>query len=183
MSDERLNTAIDEVARRMTEGSPAGEAGFRRRVLARIEAGDAPRARWRPLFVAVPLAAAIVIAVVVTRSGPRPSGPDVPVAAPIAAGPTGPAPQRAEAGHETGPTPHLLAAGDRQAVRPPRPFESGVSAAAPHLDPIDPIDTIAVAPLGVDSLTPDPISVEPLETIAPLAVAPLEAIEEPRRNE
>src|SRR5258706_7719113 len=71
MSDEQLNTAIDEVARRMTEGSPAGDAGFRRRVLARIEAGDAPRARWRPLFVIVPFAAAIVIALVVARQAVR----------------------------------------------------------------------------------------------------------------
>ena len=33
-----LNTAIDEVARQMTEGTPGDGAGFRRRVIARIEA-------------------------------------------------------------------------------------------------------------------------------------------------
>jgi hypothetical protein len=168
MSDEQLNTAIDEVARQMTEGSPpAGDADFRRRVLARIESGDAPRARWRPLFVAVPLAAAVVIAVVVTRSRP----------APVTAGPKGPAPQ--------------------DTVRRPDPF--GPGAAIVQADPIIPaahaprtatvgaapfdsrIDSIAVAPLGIDPLTPDPIPIERLETIAPIVVAPLDINDSSRR--
>jgi len=178
MSDEQLNTAIDEVARRMTEGSPAGDAGFRRRVLARIEAGDAPRARWRPLFVVVPLAAAIVIAVVVTRNRPGPFGPDVPASsAPMTAGPKGPALQ--EIVIRPGPS----GPGDHEAVRRPRPFRSGVSDATPHLDPIDAIDTIAVAPLLVDTLTPESIQIPRLDAVVPIAVAPLESIEEQRRNE
>jgi hypothetical protein len=198
MSDEQLNTAIDEAARQMTDGSPAGDAGFRRRVLARIEAGDAPRARWRPLFVIAPLAAAIVIAVVVTRSRPAPFVRGVPSSTEITAGSTGPAP------HETGRRPGPFGPGDRQTVRGPapsasarqeaarapakraeataarRPFGSGVSGTAPRLDPLD---AIAIAPLGVDPLAPDPISIERLGTSVPLVVAPLDSIEEQRRNE
>ena len=48
MWDERVNTAIDEVARQMTEGSPAGSADFRRRVLARIESGERAAPRGAP---------------------------------------------------------------------------------------------------------------------------------------
>ena len=174
MSDEQLNTAIDEVARRMTEGSPAGDAGFRRRVLARIDTSDAPRARWRPLFVVVPLAAALVIAVVVTRSRPGPFAPSAPTSTPMTAGPEGAALR--EAVVRPGPS----GPGDHQAVRRPRPYRSGVSDGAPHLDPID---TIAVAPLRVDTLTPEAIQIPRLDAVVPIAVAPLDAIEEQRRYE
>ena len=68
MLDEPLNTTIDEVARQMTDGTPGDDAAFRRRVIARIESGNTPRAPRRPLFVIVAIAAAIVIAIMVTRS-------------------------------------------------------------------------------------------------------------------
>src|SRR5471032_2195607 len=62
MLDDELNTAIDDEARQMTEGSPA--AGLRHRVIARIESGDAPRRSWRAAFVLSPIAAAAAIAIV-----------------------------------------------------------------------------------------------------------------------
>jgi hypothetical protein len=74
MWDERVNIAIDEVAREMTEEAPAtDDADFRRRVLARIASDDEPRASWRAAFVLSPIAvaAAIVIAVfIVGRPAP-----------------------------------------------------------------------------------------------------------------
>jgi hypothetical protein len=183
MSDEQLNTAIDEVARRMTEGSPAGDAGFRRRVLARIEAGDPPRARWRPLFVVVPLAAAIVIAVVVTRNNPGPFAPGAPASTPMMAGPKEPA-LRPVATSPTQTAPVEIA-GTTVRLRPDTTDDVRSQALRPGelLVPALPIDAIAVAPLGVDRLAPDPISIERLETIVPLAVAPLDSIEEQRRYE
>ena len=48
MSDERVNGTIDAVAREMTGGAPA--PGFRRRLAARIEAGETPRRSWRAAF-------------------------------------------------------------------------------------------------------------------------------------
>jgi hypothetical protein len=176
MSDEQLNTAIDEVARQMTEGSPAGDAGFRRRVLARIESGDAPRRSWRAAFVLSPIAvaAAIVISIVVARSWPAPLEPGVLSSTQITAGPKGPAL------HETARRPGPSGPGDRQTVRRPGPFGPGLSGAAPHLDPID---AIALQPLGVDPLASDPIPTERLETIVPLVIAPLDSVEEQRRYE
>jgi hypothetical protein len=69
-TDAEIDHAIDVVARQMTEGSPAGRVDFRRRVLARIEAGHAPRAGWRAAWVLSPLAvaAAIVMAIFAARS-------------------------------------------------------------------------------------------------------------------
>jgi hypothetical protein len=177
MSDEQLNTAIDEVARRMTEGSPAGAAGFRRRVLARIETGAAPRARWQPLFVVVPLAAAIVIAVVATRSRPGLSGPGVTpqppvvaVAAPEMAGPKGPALQHA-----------AVNANARPAVRGPRPSGPDRTEPAQQID-ADGVAPIAVAPLLVDTLTPESIQIPRLDAVVPIAVAPLDITDAQRRE-
>jgi hypothetical protein len=56
-----IDAAIDDVARRMTEGAPQG--GFTARVLARIEGARAP---WRVSLVLSPLAAAAALAVIVT---------------------------------------------------------------------------------------------------------------------
>src|SRR5207302_1165531 len=80
MSDERVNGAIDKVARQMTEAAPAGGAEFRRRVLARIDARETPRRSWRAAFVLSPIAAAMVIAIAVLamrggRSQPQMTSP------------------------------------------------------------------------------------------------------------
>jgi hypothetical protein len=118
MDDRDLDTAIDVVARQMTAGEP--DAGFRARVLARIEAGfgsrdsgvgsrdsglgprDSGFGRWRWAVGALGAAAMIVVAVVVFRNeapADRGTGPGVQTtrsavssAAPArSAGPEGPA--------------------------------------------------------------------------------------------
>jgi hypothetical protein len=173
MSDEQLNTAIDEVARRMTEGSPAGDAGFRRRVLARIETADAPRARWRRLFVVVPLAAAIAIAaaVFVSRDTVRvpPAATDAPT---IAAAPPSAA---------TAATPVREALASPIIAAAPRLAEAREVVARAEAD--SQIDPITVAPLLVDTLTPESIQIPRLDAVVPIAVAPLDSIEEQRRYE
>jgi hypothetical protein len=188
MLDEPLNTTIDEVARQMTDGTPGDSVAFRRRVIARIEAGSTPRAPRRPLFVIVALAAAIVIAIMVTRSG-GPKGPALQPSRPIAnrsAGPGGMAGPGAQ-------TPQPLRAADaalqmtaraapNPAVSGPRASGPGVVKTTPALEP-NAVASIAVAPLAVDTLTPESIRIEQLETIAPVLVAPLDITDVPRRNE
>jgi hypothetical protein len=71
MSDERVDTTIDEVVRELTAGEPG--SAFTARVLARIDAGEAgkrTRATWRAAWVMSPLALAVamVVAVAVFRS-------------------------------------------------------------------------------------------------------------------
>jgi hypothetical protein len=179
MWDEPVNRAIDETARRMTEGPPPVE--FRRRVLARIEAGDAPRRSGRALFVLLPIAAAaaIVIAVVALHRPP----------------PTDAIAGRAEHARPRGePTETSASASGRAVVgaelAPPetRPRREPARAAAPvgaELAPPavqPPIDPLDVAPLTVSALAPDPIQIEQLETLAPMTIAPLDITDRQRRD-
>src|SRR4051812_38268653 len=77
MSDERVDAVIDEVARQMTNGSPADADTFRRRIVSRIEGGAAPGRSWRAVFVLAPIGAAIVIAIAafVIRGRTQPAAP------------------------------------------------------------------------------------------------------------
>jgi len=176
MWDEPVNDVIDEVARGMTEGSPASGADFRRRVLARIESGGAPRRTWRAAFVLSPLAAAaaIVIAVIVTRGAHDHSPEQV---APQAA-------QNVPLPKETRREPVV------PAVVVARPFQGrvrGAESPALHLDTLqldaNDVASIAVAPLAVDALAPDPIPIERLDAIPPIVVAPLDITDTQRRFE
>ena len=161
MWDEDVNTAIDEVARQMTEEVPPASADFRRRVLARIASNEAPRASWRATFVFSPivLTAAIVIAVFIVGR-PDPVRPGV----------------SQLAGNTVRLKPDTTEAGRRGSSG------SGVSRPAPELDPID-VASIAVAPLAVGTLAPDPIQIERLDALAPIDVAPLEIITDIQRRE
>ena len=187
MPDERLDRAIEEVARRMTEGAPADGAAFRRGVLARIDAGDAPRRSWRAAFVLSPIAAAIVIAVAafMMRGWPQPAAP-LTIANQAGQGQPQHEPSGA-AGRDAAPSPQtnsngqpLPAAATNARRRPARPVpdigESGI------VEPALPVDSIAVTPLAVDTMPTDPIQIEKLETIAPITVAPLDTIDASRRN-
>src|SRR5262245_10444226 len=60
---DRLDRAIDDVARRMTAGAPSTD--LRTRVLARLEEHDAPWWPGRLAWLAAPLAAAAIIVLVV----------------------------------------------------------------------------------------------------------------------
>lgn len=187
MSDERLNTAIDEVARQMTDPEPGAAADLRRQVVARIEAGGVPRERWRAAFVWSPLAVATALAVVffvarsfqpsdVQRPGlsgaPATSLPSSPIAA--AAQPEKTSTQR--------PAPEAtVSAARRNADHPAGSFEPAVAGTMLH-EPAPPIEPLDVALLTMDALRPDPIPVEQLETIAPILVAPLDITDMTRRN-
>jgi len=196
MWDERVNGAIDEVARQMTEEAPPHGADFRRRVLARIASNDAPRASWRTAFVLSPIAVAAAIAIAVFVAGrPDPVRPGVSQPAGNTVRPFDGAQGRPEApegqlkpdtGEAAGPTgPALQAAAantvrlkpDTTEVRRPGSFGPGV------LEPAPQVDSIAVAPLVVGALAPDPIHIERIETITPVTVAPLELITDIQRRE
>lgn len=168
MSDEPVNRAIDEAARRMTDGSPAD--GFRRRVLARIEANDTPRRSWRAGFVLSPIAvAAVIVTAVMFMSRPGPLGPGSP------AGPKATALQ----------TPPIVAADPTKTAGPAAPPDTAGPegpALQIELDPND-LASIAVAPLAVDTMTPDSIQIPRLDAITPIAVAPLEITDPQRRFE
>lgn len=198
MSDEPVNHAIDQVARQMTDGAPADAAAFRRRVLARIEAGDAPRRSWRAAFVLSPLAVAAVIAIAIAaaripgvrhgrndnaqvRIPPSPEG-DGGTRTPDPAGAR--APQRDSAAATARPAaepspsaPYLrsLAAGDRAAA----PANRGAGV----IEPAAPPGSIALAPLAVAAVSTDAIPIERLDTITPLTLAPLAITDLQRRIE
>ena len=188
--DGGLNTAIDEVAREMTEGAPADAAAFRRRVLARVETGAAPRRSWRAAFVLSPLAAAaaIVVALLVARGLPgrhpatehTPSAPREIAQTPPSAGAAG-APDTAAPSVSAHAADAPRGSARLAAAREPGPSEPGPSAPAP-LEPND-VTPIAVAPLAVAALSPDPIPIDPLDAVTPLTVARIDITDMPRRFE
>ena len=188
MSDERLNTAIDEVARQMTDAAPGAAADLRHRVVARIAAGDTPRERWRTAFVWSPLAVATALAVVffVARSFQsedvrRPGSSDTAAIMSLPSPPVGAAAPPEQSSTQR-PTPEATGpAARRNAEHRPGSFEPAAAGTMLH-EPAPPIEPLDVAPLTVDALTPDPIPVERLETIAPILVAPLDITDMPRRN-
>src|SRR5262245_11254794 len=74
--DDRLGGAIDDVARRMTEGAPP--ADLRARVLARLEEPAAAPWRWRLVWIAAPLAAAAIVLLIVLARSDRGAGTGAP---------------------------------------------------------------------------------------------------------
>ncbi|HEV8209866.1 MAG TPA: hypothetical protein VGP77_07075 [Vicinamibacterales bacterium] len=174
-----MNTAIDEVAREMTEETrTTNGADFRRRVLARIASNEAPRASWRAAFVLSPvaLAAALVIAVMFVRGPGR-------VGRGGAAGPQGPARQpvattAAKLGAELAPPVTREPETTRrspQALRRPGPFGPGVTRAATAASDVEALAPPALdAPaLAIATLTTESIALDRLETPARIAIAPL----------
>jgi hypothetical protein len=186
MSDERGDAAIGEVARQMTEGSPADAEAFRRRIVSRIERRAAPGRSWRAAFVLSPIAAALVIAVAayVLRGRTQPAAPLTiehqaeqarPIDEPSTGASTQPDPSRAADANRA-----ALPGGARNAGRRPAP---GPGIAEPgSVEPTPPLDSIAVARLAVETITPEPIQIDKLETIAPITVAPLDIPDAQRRE-
>ena len=185
-TDAEIDSAIDAVARQMTDGSPAGGADFRRRVLARIESGQAPRPSWRAAWVLSPIAvAALVVMAVFVAPGPqhqvrlKPDAtastvrlkPDTTVA--VAAPDTQVRPTPDATGRTVRLTPDTTnrTATNRTATNraqaaagPPFDPEAIEALAAPPLD---------LAPLAIDALAPDPIPLEQLDTTSPITIAPI----------
>jgi len=190
MKSDQLDSAIDEVARQMTEAHPAGAIDFRRRVLARLESGmdhtAAPPRRWSAALVmsALAVAAALVIGIAVFRGGSSKSVSQVSVA-PATEIPVAQAFRPAVAVTATPVAQALTAAaaelapstGAVRTTRAVRP--SAIDALAPSSIDLQPL---GVAPLDVAAVAPaDSIRVVELEAISPIAVAPLGTEDSPRR--
>jgi len=152
-SDNEIDRAIDLVAREMSTGDAS--ANLRARVLAGIES---PRPfAWRPLAAAAAVAAALIMAVVLPR-GRVPS----PIQAPARAGvePAPPAASRTDAQGERRNA-------DKSRAGHARPLRSVVN---PFSE-----DPLTENPLVMESIGTDPIALEQLPSIAPIAVTPLDA--------
>jgi hypothetical protein len=187
MSDV-IDDRIAEVARQMTAGASPDVAGFRRRVLARIDEEDARRSsfdvrRW--VMMPAAGAAAIAIAVLAIRAPrndvqPKPDGAQVartepaapPVAPRTAVGAVAPRTVERTAAPRT-IAPRTLA--DGIAPRTAPAVQAALEANA--------VASIAVAPLAVDTLSPESIQLEPLDSIAPIPVESLDITDTSRRNQ
>ena len=169
MSDEPVDAAIDEVVRQLTAGESGG--AFTARVLARIDADEAgkrtraKRAAW--VMSPLALAAAIVVAVAVFRSGsPTAVRQPQPTAGPGNNGRT--------AGVEAVPT---VTDSRRIAFRPPtRRLDTTSQLDSPHALEIDalalaPLDVVSIRPSELEPLTS--IDLEQLHTIEPIGMTPL----------
>src|SRR5262245_23127443 len=176
--NDRLDRAIDDVARRMTQGAPAVD--LKARVLARIEASDASSWPRRLAWLGVPIAAAAAIFLVVFLWPHRDANRVVENAIhqPPVAGtpdrPLPPAPPRdtMEAMAQAEASPARIAAARAGIASPPLPFRtpSDVETMAPP--PLE-VPSIAVPSLPIADTALPSIAVEPLETITPIALAPI----------
>jgi hypothetical protein len=200
MLDDQIDRAIDRAAHEMTSGEPA--PGFRARVTARLDAdGSPPRAGAMWLSLAA-VAAIVVIAIVgaryqgglkpetmtASRGGPERAAPQTgpqtaaPQTGPQTAAPqTGPqtaAPQTG-APHTAAPStvapqpvaaPYAAANAGRGALAGGRSRRVSIPPSA--IDALTP--PLEMPTIAVDDLAPEPaLDIQPLDTIAPIAVAPL----------
>jgi hypothetical protein len=174
-ADDRLDGMIDDVARRMTEGAPASELAAR--VLQRIDERQQPSRRRRMAWVAVPIAAAAVALIALQVARLKPDVASVPTGSrsnlPSA---VAPAPEPAGLPERNG--------ADVRSVDRLRPdsadtmADSSVDALAPP--PLD-APRLDVEPLDAGITTPDPLDLEHLEDVAPIAVTPL-GVDDPQRQ-
>jgi hypothetical protein len=199
MSSERqIDAAIDRTVREMLDAEPP--AGLRGRVLRRIAESDQHAAsgfnrqdrssrKRLILWTTVPLgaAAALVLALLPLRSVERQTTPPSTVASVHTPRTTPPGPTRAviappQRSRATAPT--------VVATRRPRPdggADRAIAAAAfaapdpaTDIEPLQSITPIAVAPIAAHHVAPAEISVSPLNPIVEVQVAPLRPSE--RRN-
>lgn len=178
--DGRIDAAIDEVAQRMTEGAP--DAAFKARVLARIDdhrPSHGRRLAW--MLSPLAIAALVIIAVVMftqsdrqSRSVPSVTQREKPAEI-VSPGDTargrGPVNDVATAPRETAASQTLARAHPAASRRPQRAAIASTSSGE--------VDALAPPPLEVESIRlaalppANSIRVAPLETIAPIDVAPL----------
>jgi hypothetical protein len=168
-SDNRLDRAIDEVAREMTAGE--ADTNLRVRVLADIER---PRPfAWRPVFAAACAAGAVIALVIVAGRG-RPQrstialAPSATVPAPSATVPAPSATVPALSATVPAPSAKVLAANG--------PAARGPAAPNPYAGPPLEEAPLTVEPMVVAPITPVELTgPEQLPSIAPISVAPLDA--------
>jgi len=174
--NDRIDTAIDDVARQMTDGVPRGD--LKARVLSRIEEPAAATWPWRLVWIAAPLAAAVIIFLVFAARFDRGSenrGPQ-PAVARGSDQPLPPAPRQEPAQALNQPEavrPRAESVVSRSTIAtPPRPAgaPSNVEALAP---PRLEVPSIALPSMAIGAIPTTSIAVDPLETITPMAVAPI----------
>lgn len=194
MNESDLDAAIDDVAREMTAGDL--DPAFRTRVLDRLEPGlrgrdsgfgiwgFGPSGRWRSVLAGVTVAAIIVTAVVVFRgrheSATTVTSMEQLPAAPVAA---------VEAGTSTS---RPAFAGPPVAQHPgevkPDATSRGVTVKRDGFTGTSEVDALAPPPLDVPSIAlaglpaPESIQLNQLQTISPIAVAPLAADDQGERR-
>ena len=184
--DSRIDGAIDEAARRMTDGAPGID--LRAHVLARIdERESSPRGRRLAWIVSPIAAAAIIFLIIVARlfqghdrgaEDPARQPPAVTRAGDERLGPT---PTQPDAHAQTTHPPTLVRLKPDttyEIQNRPRIAPSAIEALAPESLDVESIRLAALPPA-------DSIRVEPLETIVPIDVAPLgpPEIDDPQRRE
>lgn len=183
MSEKHLDDAIDRAVREMMNVD-AGPA-FRARVLARLDRPAPRRLTWPRLAAIGAAAAALVLAVVLTRtSDPGEPAPVTLTQAPPAAPSLALKPEST-----TLPAPELPADGPkRPSVPRPGRMVTNITQYVPQgaltatvadeesampIDALDRIEPIAVAPLDRSPIAPAPIVVAPLTPISEVQIAPL----------
>jgi len=189
----RIDAAIDEAARQMTDGAPDGD--LKARVLARIGGRESFSRGWRLTWIMAPVAAAAIILLIVVGRSFQPGNKRV-------EGPATQPPARQTARQQPEPATTQSAA-QTQTTRASKPVRARVPVTPPAEVRLKP-DTMYVAAdvtADVATLAPESLDVEsidlaalppavsirvaPLDTIEPIDVAPLAAsgIDEPQRRE
>jgi hypothetical protein len=176
--DGRIDAAIDEVVRRMTEGAP--DSSFKARVLARVD--DHRPIHGRLVWMLSPLvvAALVIVAVIVFRQSERQSQPVPNATRSDNRAKTVDAARDREPANDaaTATRPGETVASQTHAPAHPaasrRPQRAAIASTSSRE-----VDALAPPPLEVESIRlaalppANSIRVAPLETIAPIDVAPL----------
>lgn len=183
MSEKHLDDAIDRAVREMMNVD-AGPA-FRARVLARLDRPAPRRLTWPRLAVVGAAAAALVLAIVLTRTS------DTRDPTPVAVGqpPQAPAPTVARKSEPAPlPAPEPAERTTHRSVAPPGRGVPNITHYVPQgaltatvadeesampIDALDRIEPIAVAPLDRSPIAPAPIVIAPLTPISEVQIAPL----------
>jgi hypothetical protein len=194
-----IDRAIDEAVRELLDVEPP--AGFRSRVLRRIEARSLPPeggSYKRFLWAALPMAAAaiLILAVLLPRHGGQPQQTPPPATTtvrveppPAATAPTSPSVTAPAAMHRRRPAvDHPTATATRALQRPTHPVERMVTAAVfepadnatTEITPLETITPIHVSQVSEHAIAPAAIAVRALNPMNELAIAPLTPPE--RRN-
>jgi hypothetical protein len=182
MSEKHLDDAIDRAVREMMNVD-AGPA-FRARVLARLDRPAPRRMTWPRLAAIGAAMAALVLAIVLTRTSDTGDLAPVAVGQPQAPAPTvarksepapRPAPEPAERTTQRSVAPTERAVPNITQYVPQGALTATVAdqESAMPIDALDRIEPIAVAPLDRSPIAPAPIVVAPLTPISELQIAPL----------
>jgi len=181
MNEQHLDDAIDRAVRDLMDVD--ADTAFRAQVLERLEQSKSRRAGWRPLALAGGAALALVFAVVLNRT-PEPAPVTISVANPPSAAsaplsaPAAPAgrheePRRAVVAtapaHE--PTVHAVAAS--QIPRGRMVATVAPDEAVATIEPLESIEPITVAPLDTPRIATEQVVVPPLAAIEGVQIEPL----------